>query len=183
MKASRKSLFKKYKKYPNGGVTPELPASGPELTFPADVYQGQENLTGSFPTGTPLVTTNPVQFPGLQSKQLEQTPIDTELSGPTMDQITVTPTEKPENLTEESTPDKQKQKDYNSMFTLGLGIGSAFINKGQDQRNRRMLNQSIQQRQTKPVYDYNYLWTYYYRRFTISANNKSRNGCSNNKQI
>jgi len=75
-----------------------------------------------------------------------------------MDQITVTPTEKPDNLTEESTPDKQKQKDYNSMFTLGLGIGSAFINKGQDQRNRRMLNQSIQQRQTKPVYDYNYMY-------------------------
>lgn len=53
MKLSKKSIGKK--KYQNGDkVTPALPKSGPELTYPADVTYGEENLTGAFPTGQSL---------------------------------------------------------------------------------------------------------------------------------
>ena len=44
MKSSKKSTIKK--KYQTAGmVTPALPKSGPELTYPADVTYGQENVT------------------------------------------------------------------------------------------------------------------------------------------
>ena len=48
--------------------------------------------------------------------------------------------------------------DYNSMFTLGLGLTSGFLNQREEQRNRRLLNESIQQRQSQPLYDYNYMY-------------------------
>lgn len=48
--------------------------------------------------------------------------------------------------------------DYNSMFTLGLGLTSGLLNQREEQRNRRQLNESIQQRQSQPLYDYNYMY-------------------------
>ena len=154
MKSSKKSTIKK--KYQTAGmVTPALPKSGPELTYPADVTYGQENITGAFPTGQPLGEFFPIQFPDLQSKQLEPTQIkapisfgEISLGDKTTKEAKITPTQKPYN----------PQLDYNSMFTLGLGLTSGLLNQREEQRNRRQLNESIQQRQSQPLYDYNYMY-------------------------
>jgi hypothetical protein len=219
MKSYKKSKKSKNKKYQVGGnktVTPPLPASGPELTYPADVTYGQTNLAGDFPTGTPLVTTLPEQFPNLQSKQLgfTQTPgmsnVDTskvtinptqnpnprQVQNPNGDQPIyayypaptvdysmfdvdldmpgiqqgplpkdqqnrqlMTPVEltaQPEEETEDT--DKKQRPDYNSMFTLGLAGVSTGLNMNADIQNRRRLQESIQQRDSKPLYDYNFMY-------------------------
>lgn len=154
MKSSKKSTIKK--KYQTAGmVTPALPKSGPELTYPADVTYGQENVTGAFPTGQPLGEIFPIQFPDLQSKQLEPTTIaapvsfgEISLGDKTTKEAKITPTQKPYS----------PKLDYNSMFTLGLGLTSGLLNQREEQRNRRLLNESIQQRQSQPLYDYNYMY-------------------------
>ena len=219
MKSYKKSKKSKNKKYQVGGnktVTPPLPASGPELTYPADVTYGQTNLTGDFPTGTPLVTTIPEQFPNLQSKQLDftQTP---GMSNVDTSKVTINPTQNPNprqvqnpngdqpiyayypaptvdysmfdvdldtpgiqqgplpkdqqnrqlmtavELTaqpgEETEDTEKKQRpDYNSMFTLGLAGLSTGLNMNADIQNRRRLQESIQQRDSKPLYDYNFMY-------------------------
>ena len=53
---------------------------------------------------------------------------------------------------------KKSPLDYNSMFTLGLGAVNMGLGFNEDLRNRRDLNESIQNRNSKPVYDYNYMY-------------------------
>lgn len=48
--------------------------------------------------------------------------------------------------------------DYNSMFTLGLGALDMGLGYNEDLKNQRILNESIQNRQSKPLYDYNYMY-------------------------
>ena len=216
MKLSKKSLKSKFgKKYQNAGtVTPALPASGPELTYPADVTYGQENLTGAFPTGQPLddyvaftrmmnspsysnpsemfkipapfgnyttqnqpqgtISTQDRSFaPGVFSDKQAQntfTPMMSPLNIYDVDLNTAGVQQGPLTQGEASTREAQGQKieqptqsnkkplDYNSMFTLGLGLTSMGLNQREDQRNRRELNQSIQNRQSQPLYDYNYMY-------------------------
>lgn len=62
----------------------------------------------------------------------------------------------------QSEVDKRKAKktslDYNSMFTLGLGAIDMGLGYNEDLKNQRILNESIQNRQSKPLYDYNYMY-------------------------
>lgn len=53
---------------------------------------------------------------------------------------------------------KKSKPDYNSMFTLGLGAVDVGLENNADLRNQRILNESIQNRQSKPLYDYNYMY-------------------------
>jgi hypothetical protein len=53
---------------------------------------------------------------------------------------------------------KKSPLDYNSMFTLGLGAVNMGLGFNEDLTNRRNLNESIQNRNSKPVYDYNYMY-------------------------
>jgi hypothetical protein len=159
MKSSKKSSTNNIKKkYQTAGlVTPALPKSGPELTYPADVFYGQENLSGNFPTGQPfnMGTDTPIQFPELQSKQLASTNIVPPIS---FQQIAMgDKTTKEAKVTAPKQPYNQPI-DYNSMFTLGLGLTSMGLNQREEQRNRRQLYESIQQRQSQPQYDYNYMY-------------------------
>ena len=61
-------------------------------------------------------------------------------------------------------PQKVNQKtnpsnlDYNSMFNLGLGLADMGLGYNEDVTNQRILNESIQNRQSKPLYDYNYMY-------------------------
>lgn len=216
MKSFKKSLNNKFgKKYQNAGtVTPLFPKSGPELTYPADVTYGSQNLTGAFPTGQPLtgfdsymkMSNNPVYSnpsnmfkipasPGnyTTSNQPQGTITDENYSfapGVFNDKearSTFTPMMSPLNiydvnlntsqveqgpLTEGQASDRGAQGeeikpnnkfklpnlDYNSALTLGLGLTSTILNNRQDQQNRRMLQQSIQNRESNPVYDYNYMY-------------------------
>jgi hypothetical protein len=48
--------------------------------------------------------------------------------------------------------------DYNSMFTLGLGALDMGLGYNEDLKNQRILNENIQNRQSKPLYDYNYMY-------------------------
>jgi hypothetical protein len=216
MKSSKKSLNSKFgKKYQNAGtVTPLFPKSGPELTYPADVTYGQENLTGSFPTGQPLTEFN--YYKGMSDNPTYSNPSNMfkvpaspgNYTTPNQPQGTITnenysfapgvfsdkqaqstftPMMSPLNiydvnpntsqveqgpLTQGQVSDRGAQGeeikpnnkfklpnlDYNSALTLGLGVTSTLLNRNQDQQNRRMLNQSIQNRQSTPVYDYNYMY-------------------------
>lgn len=53
---------------------------------------------------------------------------------------------------------KKFKPDYNSMFTLGLGAVDMGLGHNEDLKNQRILNESIQNRQSKPLYDYNYMY-------------------------
>ena len=61
-------------------------------------------------------------------------------------------------------PQKVNQKtnpsnlDYNSMVNLGLGLADMGLGYNEDVTNQRILNESIQNRQSKPLYDYNYMY-------------------------
>ena len=213
MKSSKKSTIKK--KYQTAGmVTPALPKSGPELTYPADVYYGQENVTGAFPTGESLdnlipftrssqgkmysnpsemfktpapfgnyttanqpqgtITTQDYSFaPGeFRNKQAQSTftpmmspmniyDVDLNTSGVQQGPLTQSQaSERGAQGQELPTTNNETKRpiDYNSMFTLGLGLTSGFLNQREEQRNRRQLNESIQQRQSQPLYDYNYMY-------------------------
>lgn len=57
-----------------------------------------------------------------------------------------------------STNKTKAPKDYNSLFTLGLGLVDMGLGFNEDLRNRRDLQESIQNRDSKPVYDYNYMY-------------------------
>lgn len=88
-------------------------------------------------------------------KQLEMTPIlppesfqQIKLGDTQFRNATVTPTQQPAT----------QRPDYNSMLTLGLGLTSAGLNFNQDIQNRRDLQESIQRRESDPLYDYNYMY-------------------------
>jgi len=53
---------------------------------------------------------------------------------------------------------KKANLDYNSMFSLGLGAIDMGLGYNEDLKNQRILNESIQNRQSKPLYDYNYMY-------------------------
>lgn len=53
---------------------------------------------------------------------------------------------------------KPTHPDYNSMLTLGLGAIDMGLGYNEDLVNQRQLNTSIQNRQSKPLYDYNYMY-------------------------
>jgi hypothetical protein len=68
----------------------------------------------------------------------------------------MTPDKTIQNL---ANPAKKKSNlDYNSMFTLGLGAIDMGLGYNEDLKNQRILNESIQNRQSKPLYDYNYMY-------------------------
>jgi hypothetical protein len=66
----------------------------------------------------------------------------------------------PQNATQkiEGAAKKTNRPDYNSMFTLGLGAIDMGLGYNEDLKNQRILNESIQNRQSKPLYDYNYMY-------------------------
>jgi hypothetical protein len=68
----------------------------------------------------------------------------------------MTPDKTIQNL---ANPAKKKSNlEYNSMFTLGLGAIDMGLGYNEDLKNQRILNESIQNRQSKPLYDYNYMY-------------------------
>ena len=166
MKSSKKSIKSKLgKKYDVGGTN----NIGAEFKAPAPFG----NYTTSIqPEGT--ITTQDYSFaPGVFSdKQAQSTftpmmspmniyDVDPNTSGVqqgplTQDQVS----ERGAQGQELPTTNNQTNKpiDYNSMFTLGLGLTSMGLNQREEQRNRRLLNESIQQRQSQPLYDYNYMY-------------------------
>ena len=62
----------------------------------------------------------------------------------------------PQELTDRS--NKPLNPDYNSMFTLGLAGISTGLNYNADLQNKQDLYRSIQNRQSQPLYDYNYMY-------------------------
>jgi hypothetical protein len=166
MKSSKKSLKSKFgKKYDVGGTN----NIGAEFKAPAPFGN---YTTPIQPEGT--ITTQDYSFaPGVFSdKQAQSTftpmmspmniyDVDPNTSGIqqgplTQDQVS----ERGAQGQELPTTNNQTNKpiDYNSMFTLGLGLTSMGLNQREEQRNRRLLNESIQQRQSQPLYDYNYMY-------------------------
>lgn len=188
MKASKKSLYNKFKKYQTGGNT--LPPFN-------DMYNLQSKQLGTTPTTmsgpdpsqvniTPTQNPNPrqIQDPNQDPNQVfvyNQAPtvdysmFDVDLETPGIQQgplpqgveenrqlMTPTPLgtglETPDPTKDQTKEDKKKNIDYNSLFTLGLAGVSTGLNFNADVQNTRRLNESIQQRQSNPVYDYNFMY-------------------------
>jgi len=68
------------------------------------------------------------------------------------------------NQTAARDPQKKQTKinpsnmDYNAMLNVGLGLTNMGLGFNEDITNQRILNESIQNRQSKPLYDYNYMY-------------------------
>ena len=129
-----------------------LPSQNKTQTSNTGTTQFQANTSGplnfnvpSFPsrndsTGAPMGTT-----------------VQTDLNG---NQSSFAPGYGPQNATQkiEGAAKKTTSPDYNSMFTLGLGAIDMGLGYNEDLKNQRILNESIQNRQSKPLYDYNYMY-------------------------
>jgi len=150
-----------------------------QKTIPADVnIAGQTNITGTpTGTGTPLEInqqkgTAPLPNFGVQTPGFLNTfgqgnniitgaPFGTttgkDLNG---NESSFQPGYGPQNATQkvEGVAKKSTRPDYNSMFTLGLGAIDMGLGYNEDLKNQRILNESIQNRQSKPLYDYNYMY-------------------------
>lgn len=163
----RHSLYKKFgKKYQVGGqkdpaaafkapapfgtyTTPNQPQgtiSTPDASFAPGVFSNEQADNTFTPFAAPLnifdvnlQTAEPEQGPLTQSDMSER--------GITTDPMAATQPEKKKN--------PSQWQDY---VTLGLAGVSGGLNMMDTQRRDRDLQQSIQQRGTKPLYDYNFMY-------------------------
>lgn len=161
----RHSLYKKLgKKYQNGAktnVAAEFKAPAPFGTY----------TTPNQPEGT--ITTQDASFaPGVFSNEKADntfTPyaaplniFDVNLQTPQPEQGPLTQPEMSERgiTTEPTTENKPKEKDstWQDYTTLGLAGISGGLNFLDSQKRDRDLQQSIQQRDSKPLYDYNWMY-------------------------
>jgi hypothetical protein len=161
----RHSLYKKLgKKYQNGAktnVAAEFKAPAPFGTF----------TTPNQPEGT--ISTQDASFaPGVFSNEKADntfTPFpaplnifDVNLQTPQVEQGPLTQSETSERgLTAEpaaETKPKEKESQWQDYATLGLAGVSGGLNFLDTQKRDRELQQSIQQRDSKPLYDYNWMY-------------------------
>ena len=167
MKSSKKSLKSKFgKKYQIGGTknigaefkapapfgtytTPNQPEgtiSTQDRSFAPGVFSDKQAQS----TFTPMMSPLNIYDVDLNTAGVQQGPLNqSEVTERGIQGQTIEPSQQ---------PNVQRPLDYNSMFTIGLGLTSMGLNQREDQRNRREFNQSVQNRQSQPLYDYNYMY-------------------------
>jgi len=135
MKSSKKAYSKTLKKYQTGDKTGEN-------------NQQSNNAVYSY-MPAPLVSNFDsfydvdLNTPGVQQGPMTQEQMNRQMVVP-------------QELTDRS--NKPLNPDYNSMFTLGLAGISTGLNYNADLQNKQDLYRSIQNRQSQPLYDYNYMY-------------------------
>lgn len=64
----------------------------------------------------------------------------------------------PANATQKIETKKKKNVPYNDLLTLGLGITDMGLGFNEDIQNTRAFNEKLQRRDSKPLYDYNFMY-------------------------
>lgn len=151
---------------PASGLYPESDIQGKSLTT-TPISLTQPSITSSNSSkGTASLPNLGVQTPDFlrmfgQGQNIIQgsplgTTVKTDSNG---NQSSFAPGYSPATATQKTqVAPKKSPLDYNSMFTLGLGAVNMGLGFNEDLRNRRDLQESIQNRNSKPVYDYNYMY-------------------------
>ena len=160
-----------YKKFGNGGNSKK-----PYSDFQIDMIDPSIPLKGyttpNAPTGT-VTLNNKSYAPGTFGEDLS-VPTYTDAASPfnIFDVDLSTPQAELGPLSQEevnqrqitSMPASDKKifdiNKYSDLASLGLVGANAILGRQQDLKNKQQFTQSIQQRGTKPVYDYNYMYGY-----------------------
>lgn len=159
MKSSKQNKNNKLKKYQNGAfkkpapfgnyTTPDQP-QGTITTQDASFAPGVFSNEKAENTYTPFLSPLNIYDVNLNNSQLDLGPL-------TQGQYDERGIQNGQSEEEETETSKRAVDPY-SLLTLGMGLTSMGLNRNQELQNRQDLYSSIQDRQSQPQYDYNYMY-------------------------
>ena len=160
MKSSKQNKNNKLKKYQNGAefrkpapfgnyTTPDQP-QGTITTQDASFAPGVFSNEKANNTFTPFLSPLNIYDVNLNNSQLDLGPL-------TQGQYDERGIQNGQSEEEETETSKRAVDPY-SLLTLGMGLTSVGLNRNQELQNRQDLYSSIQNRQSQPQYDYNYMY-------------------------
>jgi hypothetical protein len=176
----RSNLFKRFgtKKFQDAGTVTKPEETGLSIPtiedikknftinnpFVLDSYTTEEQPKGTVSTGTssfaPGTFSDLVKSPMFTSGLSPLNPYDVNPKTPEAEQGPMTKEQSDYFVLDQTTPETPATKEDNTpaMVSLGLLGFDALLGKNEDLKNQQKLNESIQQRNSKPLYDYNYMY-------------------------
>ena len=178
----RNNLYKRFgtKKFQDAGTVTKTEETGLSIPTIEDIKKGF-NINNPFvldgytteeqPKGTVSTTTNsfaPGTFSDLVKSPLFTTgfsplnPYDINPKTPEPEQGPMTKEQSDYFVLDQTIPETKtpetKEDNRPAMVSLGLLGFDALLGKNEDLKNQQRFNESIQQRNSKPLYDYNYMY-------------------------
>jgi hypothetical protein len=176
----RNNLFKRFgtKKFQDAGTVTKPEETGLSIPtvedikksfginnpFVLDSYTTEEQPKGTVSTSkesfAPGTFSDLVKSPMFTSGFSPLNPYDLNPKTPEAEQGPMTKEQSDYFVLDQSTPETSAPKENNTpaMISLGLLGFDALLGKSEDLKNQQKLTESIQQRNSKPLYDYNYMY-------------------------
>lgn len=176
----RNNLFKRFgtKKFQDAGVVTKPEETGLSIPtiedikknftinnpFVLDSYTTEEQPKGTVSTSTssfaPGTFSDLVKSPLFTTGFSPLNPYDVNPNTPEAEQGPMTKEQSDYFVLDQTTPETTATKENNTpaMISLGLLGFDALLGKNEDLKNQQRLTESVQQRNSKPLYDYNYMY-------------------------
>lgn len=176
----RNNLFKRFgtKKFQDAGVVTKPEETGLSIPtiedikknftinnpFVLDSYTTEEQPKGTVSTSTssfaPGTFSDLVKSPLFTTGFSPLNPYDVNPNTPEAEQGPMTKEQSDYFVLDRTTPETTATKENNTpaMISLGLLGFDALLGKNEDLKNQQRLTESVQQRNSKPLYDYNYMY-------------------------